>query len=284
MLGHGSMWGGGDRDVAVTREVADAPTLGAETFEWNLSPLLQQYFTFPPYANDVRGFERDVRAVDAADGQIDGRWRDNEIAPLLRGFDTPARTPYQTRVLEEMVMREGFGDDEMPDLLFVNYKEIDYISHVWARDSPEMRDAVVAQDEALREFVRFLNRQVGRGNWVMAITADHGAMVPPLASGGLRLSSTPIASGINATFDHDGDTTRVVDTVQQTQIFVNTAELRQNGYTLSQVAEYVMGLTKSEVAAPGVKVPPTQSSDRALRAAFPSSIMKTLPCLPEARG
>ncbi len=283
LLGHGALWGGGDKDIAVTREVADAATLGAETFQWNLSPLLQQYFTFPAYVNEVPGFEQEVRAVDAADGRIDGRWRNNDISQLLAGFDTPARTPYQTRVLEDMIEREGFGADDVPDLLFVNYKEIDYISHVWAMDSLEMRDAVVAQDEALRELVRFLNRQVGRGEWVIAITADHGSMVPPRVSGGLQLSPTPIGSGINATFDQDGDATRVVDLVQPTQIFINTAELRQNGFTLSQVAEHVMGFTKSQVAAPGVTVPPGEATEGAFQAVFPSSIMKNLPCLPEAR-
>ncbi len=41
--------------------------------------------------------------------------------------------------LEEMIGREGFGADETPDLLFVNYKMIDYISHVWTVNSPEMQ-------------------------------------------------------------------------------------------------------------------------------------------------
>ena len=49
------------------------------------------------------GFEQDVAAVDQADGKKDGKWRDNDIDELLQGFDTPARTPYQERVVEEVV-------------------------------------------------------------------------------------------------------------------------------------------------------------------------------------
>ena len=100
MLGHGSMWGGGDKDIAAVREEIGADTLGAEGFDWNLTPPLAPFYRFPSYLNDVPGFDEDVRAVDAADGQIDGKWRTNEIEPLLGGFDTPARIPYQTRVLE----------------------------------------------------------------------------------------------------------------------------------------------------------------------------------------
>jgi hypothetical protein len=284
MIGHGSMWGGGDRDIAVIREKVGAETLGEEGFEWNLTPILQPYYRFPRYLNQVGGFEEDVRAVDAADGQMDGRWRENDIQALLQGFDTPARIPYQTRVLKELIAREGFGGDEVPDLLFVNYKMIDYISHVWTLNSPEMQDAVRAQDEALEDLVSFLDEQVGEGEWALVLTADHGSIPDPKVSGAFQISSTPIVNKINATFDTDGDDVRIVDLVQPTQIFVNERELRQNGHTLEDVARWVMGLTKADTAGPGVTVPAGEADDPVFQAAFPSKIMDRLACLPEARG
>jgi type I phosphodiesterase/nucleotide pyrophosphatase len=284
MLGHGSMWGGGDQDIAVIREKVGAETLGAEGFEWNLTPVLQPYYRFPDYLNHVPGFDDDVRDVDAADGQRDGRWRSNEIAPLLQGFDTPARIPYQTRVLMELISREGFGADEVPDLLYVNFKMIDYISHVWTVNSPEMRDAVRAQDEQLEVLVDFLDETVGEGEWVFVLTADHGSIPDPKVSGAFQISTTPIASGINSTFDTDADDTRIVELVQPTQVFVNEAELRQNGHTLDEVSEWIMGLTKADTALPGVVVPPDDAGDPVFQAAFPSAIMSALPCLPEARA
>jgi hypothetical protein len=278
------MWSGGDHDIAVIREEVGAETLGAEGFEWNLTPQLTPYYRFPEYLNDVPGFDQDVRAVDAADGQIDGRWRTNEIEPLLRGFDTPARIPYQTRVLEEMIAREGFGADDVPDLLFVNYKMIDYISHVWTVNSPEMKDAVSAQDESLRDLVSFLDDRVGRGEWAMVLTADHGSIPDPKVSGAFQISTSPISASIQAAFDHDGDDERIVELVQPTQIFVNVDELRENGGTLADVAEWVMGLTKAEVAPVGTQVPADQADETVFEAAYPSSAMSDLPCLPEARA
>jgi hypothetical protein len=283
MLGHGSMWGGGDQDIAAIREKVGADTLGAEGFEWNLTPVLQPYYRFPDYLNDVPGFEEDVQAVDAADGQVDGRWRANEIEPLLSGFDTPARIPYQTRVLMEMIEREGFGADDIPDLLFVNFKMIDYISHVWTVNSPEMQDAVRAQDEQLEVLVDFLNETVGEDEWVFVLTADHGSIPDPDVTGAFQISATPIVSGIQEAFDTDGDDTRIVQLVQPTQIFVDERELRQNGHTLEEVSDWVIGLTKGDVALPGVIVPPDQADDPAFHAAFPSVLMDDLECLPEAR-
>ncbi len=182
------------------------------------------------------GSSEDVREVDAADGQIDGRWRENDIQTLLGGFDTPARIPYQTRVLTELIEREGFGADDVPDLLFVNFKMIDYISHVWTVNSPEMQDAVRAQDEQLEVLVDALDRIVGEGEWV---ARAHGRpRVAPRPRGDRRLPDRGrrrSRASIDARFDTDGDDTRIVELVQPTQIFVDERELRQNGHTLEEV-------------------------------------------------
>ncbi len=205
MLGHGSFFGGGDRDIALTRSVMGGSTLTDEGFEWNLPVRDAPYYKLADYANDVPGFAPDVRRVDQADGKLDGKWRDNDIDQLLQGFDTPARTPYQERVVETVIKNEGFGNDDTPDLLYLNFKEIDYVSHVWSMNSPEMSDAVVAQDLALKRFVAFLNKQVGKGKWAMVLTADHGAMPDPAVCGGFQIQTPPIQTGINENFDKDGE-------------------------------------------------------------------------------
>ncbi len=283
MLGHGSFFTGGDRDIALTRSVVGGDTLTDEGFTWNLPPRDAPYFKLAKYANDVPGFANDVRRVDQADGKLDGLWRGNSIDQLLKGFDTPARTPYQERVVETVVKKEGFGKDDTPDLLYLNFKEIDYISHVWSMNSLEMRDAVVAQDLALKRFVAFMNQQVGKGNWVLALTADHGAMPDPAVSGGFQISTAPIEAGINAKFDTNGDDVPVVNLVQPSQVFLNTDELTKNGFTVGDVARWIMTLTQAQSAGPGATVDPATANDKVFQAAFPSALMQDLPCLPEAR-
>jgi hypothetical protein len=283
MIGHGAFFTGGDRDIALTRSVVGGDTLTTEGFTWNLPERDAAYYELAGYANQVPGFAADVRRVDQADGKLDGMWRNNSIDQLLKGFDTPARTPYEERVIETVIKKEGFGRDATPDLLFINFKEIDYISHVWSMNSLEMRDAVVAQDLALKRFVAFLNQQVGTGNWAMVLTADHGAMPDPAVSGGYQISTAPIEAGINATFDTNGDKTPIVELVQPSQVFLNTDELAKNGHTVADVARYIMTLTQAQTAGPGQTVNPATATDKVFQAAFPSDLMQDLPCLPEAR-
>jgi hypothetical protein len=282
MLGHGSFWGGGDRDVAMTRSPPVKGTSTAEGDEWNLPKLDAPYYHLPSYLNDVPGFQHDKSVLDRADGKQDGKWRENDIEALQHGFDTPARTPYQERVVESVISGESFGADEMPDLLYLNFKEIDYVGHVWSMNSPEMTDAVKYQDDALKRFVDYLNQQVGKDQWAMVVTADHAAMPNPDVSGGFDISTGAVSQQVEARFDTNGDSISIVDNVQPGSIFLNEDEVAANGATIDDIARFTQTLTQTETSGGGIIPNPGQENDPVFQAVFPSSILPDLPCLPEA--
>ncbi|MGH2591148.1 MAG: alkaline phosphatase family protein, partial [Actinomycetota bacterium] len=179
MMSHGSQWGGADRDIAVTREKEFGETAGAESVRWNLTNDMAPFYELPAYVNELPPLADYIDDVDRADGALDGMWRDNDIEQLKNGFDTPARTPFQQTLVETVIEREGFGADDVPDLLYLNYKAIDTIGHKFSADGIEMSDAVETQDDALERFVGFLDENVGQGEWVMVLTADHGTQRDP---------------------------------------------------------------------------------------------------------
>ena len=109
-----SFFTGGDRDIALTRSVIGGTTLTDEGFEWNLPEHDAAYYQLPDVRERrARASRRTSQAVDQADGKLDGKWRDNDIDQLLKGFDTPARTPYQQRVVEAVIKNEEFGKDDV---------------------------------------------------------------------------------------------------------------------------------------------------------------------------
>lgn len=265
MIGHGSSFEGGDADLAVLKS-------GVPGARWGLPGPLASAFSFPSYVNDVGGLAEAARALDRKDGRRDGRWRSNPIAGLKGGFDTPARIPYQTAVLRELIRREGFGDDAVSDLLFVNHKMIDLVGHRWTLNSPEMRDAVRAQDADLPVLVQMLDEEVGPGRWVLAITADHGINPDPSVSGAVTLDRARVARAIADRFD-DGDGVPLVQAVRPTQIFLRRGELRAS---LEAVSRFLVGLRRADVAAG--PVPAGRAAGPAFQAAFPEPRLATLPC------
>jgi hypothetical protein len=282
MMGHGSMWGGGDRDIAVLRTPAAGGNEGAEGSVWNLQGKNQPFYTFPDYVNDLPPLSAYTEAIDRADGALDGKWRDNSIAQYEGGWATPARIPYQTRMIEEVIAREGFGADEVPDLLFVNYKAIDHVSHIWSVNSPEMQDTLRWQDADLKELIDFLNAQVGKGEWVLVVTADHGAQFDPKVSGAFQVTPGQLGADLLAAFP-SSTATPVIQATRTSYIYVNEDAMKASGFTLDDIARFILAYTKEQGAPDPSAVPEAERDDRVFAAAFPSSILPTLRCLPEAR-
>ncbi|HYF12303.1 MAG TPA: alkaline phosphatase family protein [Actinomycetota bacterium] len=282
MMGHGSMWGGGDRDIAITREKEFGETAGEESVSWNLTSDMAPYYDLPQYVNELPPLDGYVEELDRADGALDGRWRENDLEALSNGFDTPARTPFQETLIETLVEREGFGADEIPDLLFLNYKAIDTVGHLFSASGIEMSDAVRQQDETLETFVSFLDETVGEGEWVLALTADHGTQEDPETSGAFMIDINKLESGLTENFD-DQDGTPLVQKVRPTEVWLDRDELRENGFTLFDVSEWFLALTQEDTFKNRNLPQPGREQETVFAAALPSSILSSLPCLPQAQ-
>lgn len=268
MMGRGSFAEGGDKDIA----------LGQREGEWGLTPENQKYFTFRDYVNELPGLDAAIRELDAEDGQLDGLWLgEDTFSDPYYILKTPAYARYQTGVLQEVIRREGFGADDVPDLLFTNYKQIDQVGHQWSFPSPQMEAVIGSSDEAVADLVRILNQEVGQGEWVLALTADHGSTPTSEYSGGFQIDQRVLIEDVNEAFD-DGDDVKVVQSFRVTQLWTNMDELEESGATLEDVSRFLMRYTEGdnrpgETETPGAPV---------LEAAFPSQVLERLPCDPRA--
>jgi hypothetical protein len=102
-------------------------------------------------------------------------------------------------------------------------------------------------------------------------------MPDPSTTGDFQISTGRAEQALNARFDTDGDDRPVVELVHPTAVFVDEAELAENGSTLADVARYAMTLTKAQVA--GIAPAPGTEDDVAFPWAFPSEILEELPCM-----
>jgi predicted AlkP superfamily pyrophosphatase or phosphodiesterase len=110
-------------------------------------------------------------------------------------------TPWGNEMIEEFAERalveEQMGHHEGTDILAVSFSSNDYIGHAVGPDSPEVRDISIRTDRLLGKLLDFVDRQVGAGNMLFVMTADHGvAPVPEVNQArkmpGGRLSETAI--------------------------------------------------------------------------------------------
>ena len=267
LIGRGSRFEGGDRDIAVA-QTKD---------QWFVGDTHAGAYRFPSYVNQVGDLDEALRRLDLSDGQADGAWMGVPM-PEDRS-ETPVFAEYQTSIVEEVIAREGFGADEVPDVLFVNYKQIDKAGHRWSMNSPQMPPMVRVSDDALGDLVGILDREVGRGRWVLALTADHGTMPDQSASGGFGMSIGDLEADVNAEFDTDDDGRSPVRSTRVTQLWMDVEELADNGFTLEDVSDFLMAYTKGDNKP---DTPPESRDERLFEAAFPSVVLEgALPCLPQ---
>src|SRR2546423_7171034 len=71
---------------------------------------------------------------------------------------------------------EGYhlGEDKTTDFLTINCASTDYIGHMFGPNSIEIEDTYLRLDQDLAKFFTYLDRKIGRGQYTVFLSADHG--------------------------------------------------------------------------------------------------------------
>jgi hypothetical protein len=72
---------------------------------------------------------------------------------------------------------EGYslGQRDATDFLTINCASTDYVGHKYGPNSIEEEDVFLRLDKDLAAFFSYLDTKVGKGNYLVFLTADHGA-------------------------------------------------------------------------------------------------------------
>jgi hypothetical protein len=95
-------------------------------------------------------------------------------------------SPFGNELLLELAIRaldaEKLGTHDVPDLLCLSFSSNDAVGHTWGPDSQEVLDVTLRTDLIVKELLAALDERVGRGRYVLALTADHGVCPLPEAA------------------------------------------------------------------------------------------------------
>ncbi len=135
-------------------------------------------------------------------------------APGKDYYTALANSPFANDLLlqfaKECITAEKLGEDDIPDLLTVSFSSNDIVGHTWGPDSQEVLDVTLRSDALIANLLEYLDMKVGKGQYVLAITADHGVCPMPEVhkDGAKRVDLTPIRAAaekhLQATFGKGG--------------------------------------------------------------------------------
>ncbi len=144
---------------------------------WDLVLPIERYTQVLP---DDNPYEIPVPGTATATLPID-------LAALLaaNGGDTkvmrylPAGNRLTTDFALAALQAEELGKDKITDLLTISYGAPDELGHLTGIRSLEMEDIYIRLDRELKRLLDALDERVGKGNYTLFLTSDHGAVDVP---------------------------------------------------------------------------------------------------------
>ncbi|WP_111685556.1 alkaline phosphatase PafA [Winogradskyella tangerina] len=224
--------------------------------EWvktfNASRSVDSYFkvwdTFMPIesytesGNDLNDFERGFTGKSTATFPYDLASLKSENG----GYDILKTTAYGNSMTLDFALAalkgEALGQDNDTDVLAVSFSSTDYVGHNFGVNSKEVEDTYIRLDRDLETLFNTLDDYVGKGEYTVFLTADHGAVNVPA-----YLESVNIPAGYLDYNDRKEQFTKflldtygtldIVENVSNNQVFLNKAKLKELGLDLHEVEQ-----------------------------------------------
>jgi predicted AlkP superfamily pyrophosphatase or phosphodiesterase len=163
-------------------------------------------------------------------------------------YDALTCSPMGNELLLELAKRaidaERLGQRDTADLLCLSFSSNDLIGHVWGPDSQEVLDVTLRSDLIVKGLLDHLDAKVGKGKYVLAVSADHGICpIPEVAvTKGLKAGRVPAnllssrASGyLQQTFGNDRPGAAWVEKVVDGWIYLNRGVIQAHGQEPTRV-------------------------------------------------
>ena len=92
---------------------------------------------------------------------------------------TPYGNTFTLDFARNALKAESLGKDPITDFLAVSLSSPDYIGHQFGPNSIEVEDNYLRLDKDIADFLAFLDREVGKGQYLFFLTADHAVAHNP---------------------------------------------------------------------------------------------------------
>ena len=157
-------------------------------------------------------------------------------------------TPFGNTLTKDFALaaikNENLGKSPKTDFLTVSFSSTDYVGHSFGPNSIESEDTYLRLDKDIAEILTTLDNTLGKDNYLVFLSADHGVADVPgfwqsqkLPSGVFNTSDSmkEIKSALKIAFG-EGEFIRAID---NSQIYLNENIMREKKISYAQIHEVV---------------------------------------------
>lgn len=194
---------------------------------WNTLKDIETYTESGP---DQNTFE------EGFNGQTSFPYHLKLLAQNGKEFERVKVSPYGNTLTTDFALAaleaENLGQDEDTDFLTISYSSTDYLGHNFGVNSKEVQDAYLRLDQDIERLLNALDEKVGKGNYTLFLTSDHGGGDVPAYMRSLRIPSgyfnnTVFKEKLKAYIEEEFDETGLIENISNYQIFFNYRGLKE---------------------------------------------------------
>lgn len=139
---------------------------------------------------------------------------------------------------------EELGKDNVTDFLTVSFSSTDYVGHTFGPNSVEAEDIFLRLDQELAELISDIEKEVGKGEVLFFLTADHGAAHAPAFLQEMKVpagvaSSSTVRDSVDTFLDKTYGKGDWIEKYMNQQIYLNHKLIFAKKLGLSEVQQRV---------------------------------------------
>ncbi len=159
---------------------------------------------------------------------------------------TPAGNTLTKEFALAALIGENLGRNGSTDMLCLSFSSTDYIGHQFGPKAIETEDTYLRLDRDLAEIISYLEKHIGKENFILFLTADHAASEVPAHLSDMRIPSgytdlekyvPALENTLRKAFPLQDTAQRFVKYLINQQVYLDHTLLEKQGFELEKVTE-----------------------------------------------
>ena len=203
---------------------------------WN---LLYPANTYTQSTLDATNYEKGFRGEKTPSfPHVADTLSDSDRVSMIKSM--PAGNTLTIEMAKACMEGEKLGKGDDVDFLAVSLSSTDYVGHQFAPNSMEIEDMYLRLDKELASFLEYLDKNIGRDNYLFFLTADHAG-----AHNAVFLEDLDIPAGfqyvgmvpeMNANLKATFKTDSLVKGIVNGQVFFDNGRLNKSGIEMQKIS------------------------------------------------
>lgn len=204
----------------------------------------RQFITSTYYMQELPQWAKDYNKVLAKNAEFKKVGADVGLYPLCGHITTDMAIA--------ALKGEQLGQGEVTDMLCVSYSETDVIGHRWSTRGEHTDEAYLELDKDIARLLAALDEQVGEGQYLAFLTADHGAahnwkfMQDHKLSAGPLLTDSVKGRIYMESANDIGDEGAFIGDIMDYRVFLDWNHIREHGLITADMTHHVLNLLRAE--------------------------------------